>query len=130
MALARALVIEPRVLLLDEPLAALDKSLREDMRAELREIQRATGVTTLLVTHDQDEALALADRLAVMHQGRIVQCDTPEATHRRPATRFLPSPAQAVAIADRLIDDATILRFSGKPYRQPRDVYGAPLDTD
>ena len=72
-ALARALVYAPRVLLLDEPLAALDRKLREEMRSELREIQRSIGITTIFVTHDQEEALGLADRVAVMHAGRLEQ---------------------------------------------------------
>lgn len=88
-ALARALVVRPTVLLLDEPLSALDRKLREEMRGELKRIQRLTGVTTVFVTHDQEEALALADRLAVMHQGDLLQCDTPEQVYRRPATPFV-----------------------------------------
>jgi spermidine/putrescine ABC transporter ATP-binding subunit len=88
-ALARALVYEPRVLLLDEPLAALDKKLREEMRSELREIQRAVGITTVFVTHDQSEALGLSDRIAVMHRGRIEQLGTPREIYERPATRFV-----------------------------------------
>ncbi len=88
-ALARALVYEPRVLLLDEPLAALDKKLREEMRAELREIQRSVGITTIFVTHDQGEALGLSDRIAVMHAGRIEQLGTPREIYERPATRFV-----------------------------------------
>ena len=88
-ALARALVYEPRVLLLDEPLAALDKKLREEMRSELREIQRAVGITTIFVTHDQAEALGLSDRIAVMHAGRVEQLGTPREIYERPATRFV-----------------------------------------
>src|SRR6266849_5160545 len=88
-ALARALVYEPRVLLLDEPLAALDKKLREEMRSELREIQRSVGITTIFVTHDQAEALGLSDRIAVMHAGRIEQLGTPREIYERPATRFV-----------------------------------------
>jgi spermidine/putrescine ABC transporter ATP-binding subunit len=88
-ALARALVYEPRVLLLDEPLAALDKKLREEMRSELREIQRSVGITTVFVTHDQSEALGLSDRIAVMHRGRIEQLGTPREIYERPATRFV-----------------------------------------
>jgi putative spermidine/putrescine transport system ATP-binding protein len=88
-ALARALVIRPRVLLLDEPLAALDRKLREEMRAELREIQRAVGITTIFVTHDQHEALGLADRIAVMNAGRIEQLGAPREVYERPATRFV-----------------------------------------
>jgi spermidine/putrescine transport system ATP-binding protein len=88
-ALARALVIKPRVLLLDEPLAALDKKLREEMRAELREIQRAVGITTIFVTHDQLEALGLSDRIAVMAQGRIEQVGTPREIYEHPTARFV-----------------------------------------
>jgi spermidine/putrescine ABC transporter ATP-binding subunit len=88
-ALARALVYEPRVLLLDEPLAALDKKLREEMRTELREIQRSVGITTIFVTHDQAEALGLSDRIAVMHGGRIEQLGAPREIYERPATRFV-----------------------------------------
>ena len=88
-ALARALVYEPRVLLLDEPLAALDKKLREEMRAELREILRSVGITTIFVTHDQGESLGLSDRIAVMHAGRIEQLGPPREIYERPATRFV-----------------------------------------
>jgi len=88
-ALARALVYRPRVLLLDEPLAALDKRLREEMRDELRAIQRAVGITTVFVTHDQAEALGLSDRIAVMQGGRIEQLGVPREIYERPATRFV-----------------------------------------
>jgi ABC-type Fe3+/spermidine/putrescine transport system ATPase subunit len=88
-ALARALVYAPRVLLLDEPLAALDRKLREEMRAELRAILREVGITTVFVTHDQEEALSLSDRIAVMNQGRIEQLGPPRAVYERPATRFV-----------------------------------------
>lgn len=88
-ALARALVYRPRVLLLDEPLAALDKKLREEMRAELREIQRSISITTIFVTHDQAEALALSDRIGVMDRGRIEQIGPPREIYARPATRFV-----------------------------------------
>jgi len=88
-ALARALVYAPRVLLLDEPLAALDRKLREEMRAELREILRAVGITTVFVTHDQIEALSLSDRIAVMSRGRIEQLGAPREIYERPATRFV-----------------------------------------
>jgi ABC-type Fe3+/spermidine/putrescine transport system ATPase subunit len=87
-ALARALVIEPRLLLLDEPFANLDRRLREQMRDELKQLQRRTGVTTLLVTHDQEEALALADRVGVMAAGRLLQAADPRTLYERPADRF------------------------------------------
>jgi spermidine/putrescine transport system ATP-binding protein len=86
-ALARALVMRPKVLLLDEPLSALDKKLRERMHVELRQLQRAVGITFVLVTHDQEEALTLSDRLAVMFKGRIAQVDRPEEMYQRPASR-------------------------------------------
>ena len=88
-ALARALVNRPRVLLLDEPLGALDLKLREQMQVELKAIQRDVGITFVFVTHDQDEALTLCDRLAVMHAGRLEQVGLPEDVYERPATRFV-----------------------------------------
>lgn len=88
-ALARALVTEPSVLLLDEPLSNLDARLRVDMRDEIRTIQRDSGITTLFVTHDQGEALTLADRVVVMNEGVIQQIGTPESIYERPATRFV-----------------------------------------
>jgi ABC-type Fe3+/spermidine/putrescine transport system ATPase subunit len=88
-ALARALALEPQVLLLDEPLAALDQELRQAMQLELKRLQRAVGVTFLLVTHDQQEALALSDRVAVMSQGRIEQVGTPLEIFERPETAFV-----------------------------------------
>jgi ABC-type Fe3+/spermidine/putrescine transport system ATPase subunit len=88
-ALARALVIEPDLLLLDEPLANLDRRLREQVRGELRQPQRRTGVTTLLVTHDQEEALALADRVGVLASGRLLQAGTPEELYERPCCPYV-----------------------------------------
>jgi len=86
-ALARALAPRPKVLLLDEPLSALDKQLREQMQLELRRIQRQVGITFIFVTHDQEEALALSDRMAVMSQGRVLQLDTPARIYETPANR-------------------------------------------
>ncbi|HEX3864944.1 MAG TPA: ABC transporter ATP-binding protein [Stellaceae bacterium] len=88
-ALARALVHRPQLLLLDEPLSNLDASLREDMRAELRRLQQQIGITTIYVTHDQSEALAMSDLIAVMDRGRVVQLDEPQAIYCRPATEFV-----------------------------------------
>ena len=90
-ALARALIVNPKVLLLDEPFSALDKSLRASMQVEIKEIQRKLGVTTVFVTHDQSEALSLSDRIAVMSEGRIRQCATPDEVYRRPSDRFVAS---------------------------------------
>jgi putative spermidine/putrescine transport system ATP-binding protein len=90
-AVARALVIEPAILLLDEPLSNLDARLREEMRIELREIQRRVGITTVFVTHDQAEALAMSDRIAVMSRGRLMQVGPPVAIYDRPANEFVSS---------------------------------------
>jgi spermidine/putrescine transport system ATP-binding protein len=87
-ALARSLVLEPSVLLLDEPLAALDLQLRRAMRSELKAMQRRSGIAFLFVTHDQEEALAMSDEIALMNCGRIEQMGTPEEVYRAPATRF------------------------------------------
>ncbi len=86
-ALARALVLKPKVLLLDEPLSALDKKLREQMQSEIRHLQRAIGITFVLVTHDQEEALTMSDRIAVMFDGRIAQLASPQELYRRPIDR-------------------------------------------
>jgi spermidine/putrescine transport system ATP-binding protein len=86
-ALARALILKPKVLLLDEPLSALDKKLREQMQMELRRLQRQVGITFLLVTHDQEEALIMSDRIAVMFDGQIAQLDSPQVLYRRPVSR-------------------------------------------
>ena len=88
-ALARALVVEPKVLLLDEPLGALDLKLREQMQVELKEIQRRLGITFIFVTHDQEEALTLSDRIAVFNEGGIVQLGDAEDVYRRPRTPFV-----------------------------------------
>jgi spermidine/putrescine ABC transporter ATP-binding subunit len=90
-ALARAIVTRPRVLLLDEPLSALDKSLRVDMQIELRRIQREVGITTIFVTHDQEEALTLSDRIGILAEGRLVQVGAPREIYRGPANRFTAS---------------------------------------
>ncbi|WP_307196200.1 ABC transporter ATP-binding protein [Neobacillus niacini] len=87
--LARALVIKPKVLLLDEPLSNLDAKLRQEMREEIVEIQKKVGITTIFVTHDQEEALAISDRIAVMYEGRIEQVDTPVAIYNHPQTDFV-----------------------------------------
>jgi spermidine/putrescine ABC transporter ATP-binding subunit len=114
-ALARALVIRPRVLLLDEPLAALDRKLREEMRAELKDIQRAVGITTVFVTHDQHEALGLADRVAVMSAGRIEQLGDPREVYERPATRFVADFVGAsTALEGRVLDERTVVLAGGQ----------------
>lgn len=86
-ALARALILKPKVLLLDEPLSALDKKMREQMQSELRRLQRQVGITFILVTHDQEEALIMSDRIAVMFEGDIAQVASPQELYRRPVSR-------------------------------------------
>jgi putative spermidine/putrescine transport system ATP-binding protein len=88
-ALARALAVRPRILLLDEPFAALDKNLRLDMQIEIKRLQRQFALTAILVTHDQEEAMAIADRIAVMNKGRIEQLGTPVEIYDQPATLFV-----------------------------------------
>ncbi|MGH7152624.1 MAG: ABC transporter ATP-binding protein, partial [Acetobacteraceae bacterium] len=88
-ALARALVIEPTILLLDEPLSNLDAKLRDELRAEIREIQSRLGITAVFVTHDQAEALTMSDRVAVLNQGRLEQVGTPAEIYERPASPFV-----------------------------------------
>ena len=88
-ALARAIVIRPRVLLFDEPLSNLDAKLRVQMRHEIRDLQRRLGITTIYVTHDQEEAMAVSDRIVVMNQGRVAQVGTAEDLYHRPASRFV-----------------------------------------
>jgi spermidine/putrescine ABC transporter ATP-binding subunit len=88
-AIARSIVLNPTLLLLDEPFAALDRALRDHMQMEVKSLQRQVGITTLFVTHDQDEALRISDRIAVMNAGRIEQIDTPTELYRRPKTPFV-----------------------------------------
>ena len=90
-ALARALIMRPKVLLLDEPLSALDKKLREAMQVELRRLQQTVGITFVLVTHDQEEALIMSDRIAVMFEGKVAQVDTPEFLYRKPCSKQVAS---------------------------------------
>ena len=107
-ALARALVLQPSVLLLDEPLGALDQQLREEMQLELKSLQRDVGITFVLVTHDQGEALAMSDRIAIFEAGRIVQTGAPREIYDAPATRFVADFVGAAnvlegALAERLL---------------------------
>ncbi len=103
-ALARAIAVDPRVLLLDEPLSALDAKVRADLRSEIRQLQRSLGIPTLMVTHDQEEALALADKIICMNHGTVVQAGSPEELYHKPATRFV---ADFMGISN-LIDTAVI----------------------
>jgi iron(III) transport system ATP-binding protein len=90
-ALARAMVINPQILLMDEPLSNLDAKLRVELREEIRDLQRSLGITTIYVTHDQEEALVISDRICVMHQGRVHQVGNPSAIYTRPGTVFVAS---------------------------------------
>lgn len=111
-ALARAIAPRPRVLLLDEPLSALDAALRGQLRDELAMLLRQFGITAIFVTHDQDEAMAIADRVAVMSQGEVAQIGTPEALYRNPATGFVARfVGDAMALSGRI--DADQLRLPG-----------------
>jgi sulfate transport system ATP-binding protein len=116
-ALSRALAVNPSVLLLDEPFGALDATVRKSLRKELRRIHDATGVTTIFVTHDQEEALELADRVAVLNHGRIEQVGTPAEVHDHPGQPFVAG----------FVGEAN--RFEGKvkgPLRRRRVVLPAP----
>ena len=114
--------MKPKVLLLDEPLSALDKKLREAMQSELRHLQRTVGITFVLVTHDQEEALTMSDRIAVMFDGKISQLDTPEGIYKKPADQRVASfigvmnflPAQVTSASDRTlgIDVAALGKLS------------------
>ena len=104
-ALARAIVIEPDVLLLDEPLSALDANLREEMRVELTSIQERIGVTTIFVTHDQSEALAMSDKIVVMSAGNVEQIGTPETVYNKPASEFVAGFLGAANLLDARVTD-------------------------
>jgi iron(III) transport system ATP-binding protein len=128
-ALARSLVNEPAVLLLDEPLSNLDAKLREEMRFEIQDLQRRLGITVVYVTHDQDEAMVLSDRIAVMAAGRIVQVGLPEDLYERPADPFV---AAFIGVANFLRGDvvgqdagAARVRLDGLPEAQSLTVPGA-----
>jgi sulfate transport system ATP-binding protein len=118
-ALARALAIEPRVLLLDEPFGALDAQVRKDLRRWLREFHGRTGYTTLFVTHDQDEALELADRVAVLNRGLVEQVGTPDDVYERPATPFV---CGFLGESNRVPVEIA----GGQAFLQDRPIYGAP----
>jgi putative spermidine/putrescine transport system ATP-binding protein len=134
-AFARAVVFEPRLLLMDEPLSALDAKLRRSMRVEIKALQRKLGVTVVYVTHDQDEALAMSDRVAVMNKGRIEQVDTPDSLYEKPNCRFVADflgeanliEATVIAQDDLLMTEASAgeHRFRARAYE--RLDPGAPI---
>ena len=124
-ALARALAKQPRLLLLDEPLAALDLKLRRQMQTELKRIQRSTGIAFVFVTHDQEEALALGDRIAVLDGGRIVQIGTPQEIYEQPATRFVADFIGETNLLPVDYDGAGTLTVAGQWTLGVADVRGA-----
>jgi putative spermidine/putrescine transport system ATP-binding protein len=128
-ALARAIVIEPPVLLCDEPLGALDRRLRQQMQFELKQLQKQLGVTLLFVTHDQEEALALSDRIAVMNAGRIEQVGAPAEIYERPRTRFVADFVGEINIVDGTWSGGRLLAADGRAMPAPpaagRDGPGA-----
>jgi sulfate transport system ATP-binding protein len=124
-ALARALAVEPRVLLLDEPFGALDAKVRKDLRGWLREIHERTGQTTVFVTHDQDEALELADRVAIMSQGRLEQVGTVDEVQDRPASPFVMNFLGDAVRFDATVADGRVI-LQGRPlgFAPPAGVSG------
>jgi putative spermidine/putrescine transport system ATP-binding protein len=124
-ALARALVIEPPVLLLDEPLSNLDAKLREEMQFELRHIQRKVGTTTIMVTHDQTEAMSISDRVVVMQAGRVTQIDAPLTLYEQPQTRFISDfVGKANVLAGRVTADARQVLIDPLAQPLPLDATG------
>jgi len=121
-ALARAIVIEPQVLLMDEPLSNLDAKLRVEMRNAIKRIQKQIGITTVYVTHDQEEALAVSDRIAVMNNGVIQQIDTPARVYQRPANQFV---SNFIGLSNFL--PAVIKKAGGETALQFRDGYSVPM---
>ncbi len=122
-ALARSQVLEPKILLLDEPFASLDQHLRERLREEVRDIQQRVGITTLFVTHGQDEALALADRIVVMRDGRTEQADRPDIVYREPATPFVAGFIGTMNLIDGAVSGGT---FKRPGFSQPLPVPDGP----
>ncbi len=124
-ALARALAIQPRVLLLDEPLSALDAQVRGQLRDEIRRIQLELGVTTVFVTHDQEEALSMADRVGVMRAGRLEQCAAPDVLYQRPATAFVAEFVGTMNHLPAVAIDADAVRIGEQVLRADGPVPGA-----
>ena len=138
-AIARALISKPKVLLLDEPLAALDLKLRKDMQQELKNIQKATGITFVFVTHDQEEALSMSDTVVVMSEGRIQQIGTPIDIYNEPKNAFVADFIGESNIVNGVMLKDRLVRFSGKDFvcvdegfgkNEPVDVVVRPEDVD
>ncbi|GIX13342.1 MAG: ABC transporter ATP-binding protein [Paracoccaceae bacterium] len=128
-ALARALAPQPRVLLLDEPLSALDAKIRVALREEIRAIQQRLGITTIFVTHDQEEAMALSDRIVVMSGGAAEQVGTPFEIYNRPATRFVAEFVGTLNILPTTVEDAAAgrVRLAGQPVALDRPLPAGPV---
>ena len=127
-ALARALVLRPKVLLLDEPLGALDKQLREEMQVELKRIQREAGITFIFVTHDQEEAMRMSDRIAVFNNGSIEQIGTPQQVYEKPQTKFV---ASFLGVSN-IFEGAAAKEIFGSPTMvniRPERIKLVPADT-
>jgi putative spermidine/putrescine transport system ATP-binding protein len=127
-ALARALAIQPQVLLLDEPLSALDAKIRVSLRSEIRSIQRQLGITTIYVTHDQEEALSMSDRVVVMSNGRVEQIGTPFEIYNFPTTRFVASFVGTLNVLAASVADASSgrIQVDGQEIRAAQPIAGAP----
>ncbi len=130
-ALARALAVRPKVLLLDEPLSALDAKIRVSLRTEIRAIQRELGITTIYVTHDQEEALSMSDRVVVMNAGIAEQVGTPFEIYNRPATRFVASFVGTLNLLDAVVRDpeAGTVEIDGQPVDLARPLPARAGDT-
>ncbi|WP_251448601.1 ABC transporter ATP-binding protein, partial [Microbacterium sp. USTB-Y] len=129
-ALARATVVEPKVLLLDEPLGALDLKLREQMQVELKQIQRDLGITFIFVTHDQEEALTLSDRIAVFSAGRIEQLGTPFELYERPVSRFVADFVGTSNLFDDVTSEVVLGRAGHHSLRPEKMLVGAGPSTE
>ena len=137
MALARALAVKPQVLLLDEPLSALDAKIRVSLREEIRALQQALGITTIYVTHDQEEALSMSDRIVVMNEGRVEQVGTPFEIYNTPRTRFVASFVGTLSfMRARVLDpaagrimvgDQEIVAARGLPQAKPGEIWSVAL---
>ena len=125
--IARALAIRPRLLLMDEPLSNLDAKLRVEMREDIRDIQRALGLTTIYVTHDQEEALAISDRICVMNKGRIEQIGTPLEIYRRPARRFAAGFVGSMNFLAAVVD-GDVMQFAERSWRLDRAASPGPIE--
>ena len=121
-ALARAIVFKPDILLLDEPLAALDRNLREEVRMEIRALQRDLGITTVMVTHDQEEAMSLSDRVILLSKGQVEQVGPPDEMYHRPATRFAAGFLGTANVLDGVWADGAIRTANGETYAARADA--------